>query len=103
MGTMGTPYKRYFRPAYSDSRMASPLNNVLVVDSTPTHTMPSARLLSTLLSADNLMLDANYTHLLPLFGQFIAHVFYTIIHFFFLFRHKYSYHQVEFWFDFHVY
>ena len=67
LGKTETPYKRYLPVAYDDgidsprslSRLGSPL--------------PNPRVISRALFAENSQFDTQYSHMLGIFGQFLAH------------------------------
>jgi hypothetical protein len=66
-GKVETPYKRYMAPVYDD-RLSAPRSR-----STTGAPLPNPRVISRALSVDNGQFDETFTHLVPMFGQFLAH------------------------------
>jgi hypothetical protein len=67
LGKAETPFKRYLPPAYDD-KVNSPRTK-----SVTGHPLPNPRVISLALSFDNSEQDSKYTHLVAIFGQFLAH------------------------------
>jgi hypothetical protein len=67
LGSVNTPYKRYLSPAYDDT-----FNSYrrLAVSGKE---LPNPRYVSVSISQPNPRFETNASHLLPLFGQFLAH------------------------------
>lgn len=68
IGKASTPFKRYFPAAYDDGFSAPRTRGI---NGSP---LPNPRVISRLMStADQGQSEAFYTHLMPMFGQFLAH------------------------------
>ena len=68
IGKASTPYKRYFPASYDDGFNAARLRGT---SGTP---LPNPRVISRVVSTqENGQLEPFFTHLMPLFGQFLAH------------------------------
>ena len=61
------PFKRYLPPVYDD------FTNAPRVRAKSGRLLPNPRMLSLIYSKDVQNYDYTYTHLLPIFGQFLAH------------------------------
>lgn len=69
LGKANLHFKRYL-PAFYDDNQASPRSKG--VSGLP---LPNPRVLSRFFSMDSFNFESPYTHLLPIFGQFLAHDF----------------------------
>lgn len=67
LGKAFIPFKRYMRPVYDDQ------NNSPRLRSRSGKFLPNPRTLSLLFAMDQSNYENFYTHLLPIFGQFMAH------------------------------
>lgn len=73
-GMIGSPYKRYFASRYYDnSSMPRMFSSAQYGESGLL--LPNARHISRTLSDDHSKFSSSHTHILAIFGQFIAHVF----------------------------
>jgi hypothetical protein len=67
VGQLNTEYKRYFEPQYSDGSFAPRIFGF------NGRSLTNPRVISRVLSNENNLANPFFSHMLPIFGQFVAH------------------------------